>query len=122
MQQSGHTRVLACDALSRLTDGELGEANEPARTEVPSTENRHRERGMPNGRGFVECGALSRLTDGAVVPEILSTVKRVRRPPLNYRVLKIEMEACRLATASFTDQERSETSVRMRRPPLIHLF
>ena len=34
------------------------------------------------------CDALSRLTEGATVPDILSTVKRVRRPSLNYRVLQ----------------------------------
>ena len=34
------------------------------------------------------CDALSRLTEGAAVPDTLSTVKRVRRPSLNYRVLE----------------------------------
>ena len=33
------------------------------------------------------CDALSRLTDGAAIPEILSTAKQMSRPTLNYKVL-----------------------------------
>ena len=51
------------------------------------------------------CDALSRLTDGAMIPEVLSKVRRVSRPTLKYRVRKtnIENEACQMAAASCND-------------------